>query len=311
MLRVRATLSFAVIVFSTPAVPVFGQQPNAPAGTRMVAVDGHAVRVQMLGFESRKTPGTPVVVFEAGGTNSLDAWGQIPQRLSLTVPVVAYDRAGLGQSAWDGVTPTPQHVTKRLHSLLGVIGVAPPYVLVGFSWGGALMRYFAGYYPSEVAGVVFVDPGPIVTQSLAEALAPFNAVGGGRAGYDAYWSAFAGVLQRSSPGVRAEFDVYSRLLEREPAERDLRPMPNVPVVVLIAAKYLDLSQVIKVPFDQRAQFEADVRHRIKQLQEWALASPSGTLVVTNQSTHTIPREDPDLIVWGIERVLSAARSQRR
>jgi len=81
------------------------------------------------------------------------------------------------------------------------------------------------------------------------------------------------------------------------------------VVILIAAKYLDLSAYVQVPYDPRAHFEADVRHRIKLLQEWALASPRGTLVVSNHATHAIPREDPDLIVWAIKRVLSEV--QRR
>jgi hypothetical protein len=46
-----------------------------------------------------------------------------------------------------------------------------------------------------------------------------------------------------------------------------------------------------------------VRHRIRQLQEWALDSPHGTLVVSNATTHLVPREDPDLIVWATKRVL--------
>jgi pimeloyl-ACP methyl ester carboxylesterase len=307
-MKPRHALSAVLGLSTMISVSVPALQPNAATSTRMVTIDGHAMRVQILGLETRKA-GAPVVVFEAGASNALEVWGGIPAQIAAAVPVVAYDRAGLGRSAWDSAPPTPQHVTRKLRRLLGVIGVEPPYVLVGYSWGGALMRYFAGYHPRDVAGVVYVDPGPIVTQTLTEALAPFNAVGGGRAGYDTYWSALGRVMQRASPAARAEYDVFSRLLERDVAERDLRPMPNVPVVVLIAAKYLDLSQAIQVPFDQRAQFEADVRHRVKLLQEWALASTGGTLVVSNQTTHMMPREDPDLIVWAIKRVLSAVQNR--
>ena len=34
------------------------------------------------------------------------------------VPVVAYSRAGLPGSEWDGQLPTPRHVAENLHALL-------------------------------------------------------------------------------------------------------------------------------------------------------------------------------------------------
>lgn len=278
------------------------QQP-AVAGTRMVDVDGRAVRVLALGLEKRKA-GSPIAIFEAGATNSLEVWGGIPARVAADVPVVAYDRAGLGRSEWDDQTPTPLHVTGRLRRLLDVLGAAPPYVLEGYSWGGILARYFAGYHPGDVAGLVFVDPGPLVTQTHAEKLAPFEAVGAGQAGYDAYWKAFGGFFERARPGVREEFGVYRGLMDRDLAERDLRPLPAVPVAVVIAARYLPILG-LSLPYDTRAHFDADLRQRVRTLQEWTLASPRGTLVMSNSSTHLITREDPDLVVWAVSRVLSA------
>lgn len=190
--------------------------------------------------------------------------------------------------------------------MLQQIGAEPPYVLVGYSWGGTLARYFAGYHASDVAGLVFVDPGPIVTQSLADNLAPFNTIGAGQTGYDAYWSGFARLFEQASPAVRAEFDVFRRLMELDPSDRDLRPVPDVPVVVIVAAKYLPLPGM-RLPYDVEAHFQADLRHRIRLLQEWTLASSWGTLVMSNHTTHAVTREDPGLIVWAVRRVLSAVR----
>jgi pimeloyl-ACP methyl ester carboxylesterase len=278
------------------------QRPADPPRTQMVDVDGHAIRVQFAGLDSR-TPGSPVVVFEAGAASTLEVWSGVLPKVATVAPVVAYDRAGLGRSEWDNEPPTPKHVSNRLRRLLERIGAKPPYVLVGYSWGGVLSRYFAGYNPGDVAGLVFVDPGPIVTQSLAARLAPFEAIGAGRGGFDAYWSRLGALFERASPPVRAEVDVFRGLVRLDSADLDLRPVPDVPVVVLVAAKYLPLP-MLQVPFDARAHFEADVRHRIEMLQEWALASPRGTLVVSNHSTHALPREDPDLIVWAVKRVLA-------
>jgi pimeloyl-ACP methyl ester carboxylesterase len=301
-MRLRPLLTGSAALLATAGTHAAAQQSATPASTRMVVFDGHPMRVQVSGLESRRQ-GSPIVVFEAGATNSLEVWRSVLPAVAASAPVVAYDRAGLGQSEWDNQTPTPRHVSSRLRRLLQEIGAPPPYVLVGFSWGGSLIRYFAGYHPEDVAGLVYVDPGPIVTQSLADEMAPFEAIGAGRAGYDAFWSSYARIFERSSPAVREEFGVFRGLMARDPTERDLRPAPNVPVVVLVAAKPFPQPQGL--PYDPAAHFQADVRHRIRMLQEWALASPRGTVVVSNTTRHVIPREDPDLIVWAVRRVLAA------
>jgi pimeloyl-ACP methyl ester carboxylesterase len=268
----------------------------------MVDVDGHAMRVHIAGLDSRRD-GSPVVVFEAGATNSLDVWGSVLPQVAAIGPVVAYDRAGLGRSTWDNEAPTPRHVANKLRRLLEQVGAKPPYVLVGYSWGGILARYFAGYHPGDVSGIVYVDPGPMVTQSAAEKLAPFDSVGAGRAGYDAFWASYATLFQRSPAAVRAEFDVFRDLMSLDGPDRGPRPVPDVPIVVILAAKYLPLP-TMQLPYDPRAHFDVDLRQRAKLLHEWVLKSPRGTLVVSNSTTHAVPREDPDLIVWAVKRVLA-------
>ncbi|MEX2232558.1 MAG: alpha/beta hydrolase [Cyclobacteriaceae bacterium] len=284
------------------AMDARAQQPGLPAGSRMINMDGHELHVLYQGLENRK-PGRPVIVFEAGLMHSMDVWAKILPQVAIFAPVVAYDRAGLGRSVWNEQTPTPEYITKRLHELLRQVGAEPPYLLVGHSWGGTLARYFAGYHPDDVAGIVYVDPGPIATQSMAEQLAPFDSIGAGKDGYDAMWSGFATALEGASAAGKAELKVMRSLMERDKNDRDLKPAPDVPVVVLMAAK--PYPPFLQLPYDHQAHFDADLRHRIRMLQEWALASPKGTLVVSNHTTHAMPREDPDLVMWAIMRVLSA------
>ena len=281
-------------------------QPTPTITSQMVDIDGHAIHVSYSPLENRKK-GSPVIVFEAGATNSLDVWKNVMPTVAHFAPVVAYDRAGLGQSAWDNKTPTPRHVTERLHQLLKKIGAEPPYLLVGYSWGGPLARYFAGYYPTEIAGIVYVDPSPIVTQSFANVLAPFDSVGAGRAGYDALWNGFTALFKNPSPAVSEETKVMRSLMERDVKDRDLQPVPDVPVVVLVAGK--PFPPFMQLPYDQQEHFKVDVRHRVRKLQEWALESKRGTLVVSNHSTHAMPREDYDLIIWAINRVLNSVEGK--
>lgn len=306
MAGLKRAVRWAVLAAATLGVcsETDAQPPPALPGVRAVDLDGRAVRVQAIGLENRR-PGVPVVVFEAGASNSLETWDGILPQVAPIAPVVAYDRAGLGQSAWDETTPTPRHVTDRLRRLLQRIGADPPYVLVGFSWGGMLVRYFAGYHPQDVIGLVYVDPSPMVTESLADNLAPFETIGVGRAGFDAYWSSFAALMGRASPAVRAELQVFRGLLEKDLADRDLRQVPAVPMVVIVAGKYLAVP--LRVSFDLEQHFRADLRYRLKVLSEWVLGSPHGTLVMANNTTHAIPREDPGLVVAAVQRVLGAWR----
>jgi len=44
-----------------------------------------------------------------------------------------------------------------LHLLLQTAGIAPPYVLVGASIGGAYVRTYQRYFPGQVAALVLVD----------------------------------------------------------------------------------------------------------------------------------------------------------
>jgi pimeloyl-ACP methyl ester carboxylesterase len=71
-----------------------------------------------------------------------------------------YDRAGLG---WSEASPTPrtsENMVKELHTLLVKANVAPPYVMVGHSFGGALAQLYIHNYPDDVVGLALVDAAP-------------------------------------------------------------------------------------------------------------------------------------------------------
>jgi pimeloyl-ACP methyl ester carboxylesterase len=48
-------------------------------------------------------------------------------------------------------------IVYELHALLDKAGERPPYVLVGHSFGGGLVRLYQSKYPADVASVVLVD----------------------------------------------------------------------------------------------------------------------------------------------------------
>jgi pimeloyl-ACP methyl ester carboxylesterase len=103
--------------------------------------------------------GSPAVVMISGmGDVALD-WALVRPAVGKFTRAVAYDRAG---DAWSDPAPGASGLALRaqaddLHALLAGAKVAPPYVLVGHSWGGPIARVFAAKHPTEVAGMVLVD----------------------------------------------------------------------------------------------------------------------------------------------------------
>jgi pimeloyl-ACP methyl ester carboxylesterase len=106
----------------------------------------------------RQGRGTPAVVFEAGIAGSLLGWALVQPDVAEFASTVSYDRAGLG---WSDGCKTPRTVEGMLSELTAVLEQAKipgPYILVGHSFGGLLIRAFAHARPKDVAGMVFVDP---------------------------------------------------------------------------------------------------------------------------------------------------------
>lgn len=101
--------------------------------------------------------GSPTIILEAGmGGCSLD-WALVAPALSKNANVITYDRAGLGFSEDILEWPTCSAYVDDLRALLKTLGAAPPYLLVGHSYGGMIMRLFASRFPDEVCGLVLVD----------------------------------------------------------------------------------------------------------------------------------------------------------
>ena len=102
--------------------------------------------------------GGPTVLFEAGiGATNLN-WRHIQKTVSRFTGTASYDRGGLGFSSRCRTARTPGNIAAELHDMLKQAGIKPPYILVGHSFGGLVMRRFALLYPEEVSGVVLVDP---------------------------------------------------------------------------------------------------------------------------------------------------------
>lgn len=102
--------------------------------------------------------GGPTVLFEAGiGATNLN-WRHIQNSVARFTGTASYDRTGLGFSSPCRTPRTPGNIALELHEMVQRAGIKPPFILVGHSFGGLVVRRYALLYPDEVAGLVLVDP---------------------------------------------------------------------------------------------------------------------------------------------------------
>jgi len=123
-----------------------------PAPGRLVPVPGGALHCLEQGL------GSPTIVLEAGISASSVSWRPVQKELARHYRVLAYDRAGYGWSPRSRAPRTLPQLCDELAALLDASGASGPYIFVGHSFGGLLLRHLASRAPEKFAGLVLVDP---------------------------------------------------------------------------------------------------------------------------------------------------------
>src|SRR3974390_1282415 len=119
-----------------------------------IDLGGRALRVVRSGPRSSR----PMVLLEPGAFGCAAEWAVVQERLAdKGLHSLAYDGAGLG---WSDPGPAPRDgraIIADLAALLRELDEAGPFVLVGHSLGGLVVRLFALTHPDRSVGVVLVD----------------------------------------------------------------------------------------------------------------------------------------------------------
>ncbi|HYJ84927.1 MAG TPA: alpha/beta hydrolase [Pyrinomonadaceae bacterium] len=145
--------SFLLSQIAVDQTSIKAMKPPRPPG-KLVDIGGWRLHLNCTG--SNKGRG-PTVVLESGAGDFSFDWSLVQPGVSSFTRVCSYDRAG---NAWSDLGPRPRsmkQIAYELHTALRKSGNPGPYVLVGQSIGGLLIRTFAGLYAKEVAGMCLVD----------------------------------------------------------------------------------------------------------------------------------------------------------
>ena len=145
------------LLLALPAVA--SETPKAPG--KLVDLGGYRLHLNCTG------KGHPTVVLSAGGGDYSFDWYFVQRDVSRFSRVCSYDRSG---QAWSDPGPQPATMHQEASDLRAALKAAHergPFVLVGHSIGGMVVRIFANMYPLDTAALVLVDAtSPDTTLSL-------------------------------------------------------------------------------------------------------------------------------------------------
>lgn len=291
----RKVMYYWFLLFILSANIAFAQSKN-------VNVDGKRMGYESYGLETRQ-PNTPVLVFESGLGSGGGAYQILFSALSQQTAGIAYDRNGLGNSEPDTTVKTDGDVARRLHRLLQELKVGPPYLLVGHSLGGPFIRLFTALYPTEVAGLVFIDPTDfMLTEKEDEEV---RSLSGSAMGYiklfDTMMAKFSADTSNSL-GTRNEMK-RMRKTGYFTEYRSLAPLPDVPVLVLMSynrhIEYPEQLLLKEMNINGIPWFNEINRFRMQHFAGMIKDNHQSSMILLPGYSHGIHHQDPALAAAAI------------
>jgi pimeloyl-ACP methyl ester carboxylesterase len=304
-----------------------------PAPGALAPVGDHRLHYRCAGA------GRPTVILEAGIAASSLTWSRVQPVIARSTRVCSYDRAGLSWSERASSSRSMPVLVRELRRLLTSARIAPPYVLVGHSFGGLIIRAFARAFPADVAGLVFVDPlhpeewcTPSEDQRYTLAGGIFLSRVGALLAHVGVVRLCLTLLSRGASGAPRQFSrIFGRsaaaLLEHMVGEVQKLPPDVLPEVQAhwsnpkafrgmwqhlasmpqcSADLMLEIDQFRDVPVFVLSSGARDTRWLAAD-EQLARASSKGRHIVSPRSGHWVHLDDPELVIQAIHDAIEISR----
>lgn len=301
---------------------------------RLVALpDGRRINLYCTGNPAH--PGDPTVILESGlGFPSL-SWRRVQPPLSRRARTCSYDRAGLGFSDPGPLPRDPERIVADLSALLAAAKINPPYLVVGSSYGGHIVRVFAERNPGRIAGLVLVDPfvpgqtrvldaiAPRTSEEVAQAVVrerecvsliesraltfdqavERDCISAPDAEFPPSLQAVRRAQRLSPASARAAYSEAEALdaLDDFEASPSMSPLGRVPVIVLTAGQAFASDDYTP---DQQARLLAAWRSLHRSV---AARSVTGEERLAPAAGHVIQTSQPETVIEAVDDLLRASR----
>jgi pimeloyl-ACP methyl ester carboxylesterase len=213
--------------------------------------------------------GSPTVVISSGLGADHSMWSRVLGPMRTLTRVCVSDRPGLGSSPprVGRTTDAGQHAAE-LHELLKAAGEKGPFLLVGHSYAGLIVRAFAASYPKEVAGAMLID------------------------------AVYPGIQRTFLPSYHGPWHEGGTVINMAASERATQGGPDLghrPLVVLTAGD------------PAKATSWADRKWNAEQARAARLSTDSRHWFA-KQSGHVIQKDQPAIVMRGLRWLLERVRS---
>lgn len=281
---------------------------NTFSQKRFITIDSTKIRINTIGIENRKE-GQPVIVFESGHGTPMGHWDRILNGVSELAPLITYDRPGIGESEPDNELPTIKNVSDKLIKILNHLDIAPPYILVGHSLGGAYVRGFAVYYPELLAGLVIIDPADF-TETKENKRFPYLDIGLSNGFIDTLFVKWEKKNEenKNKPTTKPksaieESEVLAKMRETDFKELTDSELPNIPVHILTGGRYDTPPRFRIQELNDSLLFRAKMKNRVERWTDVVQSVDKGMLFYSGDAGHFVHYDDPELLISSIRIVL--------
>lgn len=269
---------------------------SEPEG-RYVMMDNYRLYFHCIG------EGSPTVLFDGGIADSSANWLAIAEAISTDNRSCVFDRAGYGMSDAGPSPRTTSTIVSELQIVLRRANIPGPYILVGHSFGGYTMQYFASRFPETVSGMVLVESSH---PEQVERLKELDQLPGAdrksliklpdenpqeMSEQQRFWS-FMNANRKAIYAQMQELRSFKQSADEVLHERDR--FPDVPLAVLTRGKAQLPVVAGKHTLEEVWQ---DMQFELSQL------SSDSWQVVVQDSGHSIHLEAPHIVIENIQRVI--------
>lgn len=312
LFTVKQFMSWILLVgFSIFPDLTLAQDNSTKDLSQFVEIDGYKYHVKVAGQEHIEK-GIPVVVLESGFGSPLMTWDTIFNDIAKIAPILVYERPGVGQSEWNQMEYSPINIVQILRKILTKLELPPPYILAGHSWGGVLIRTYAGHFPDEVKALAYIESTDFtVTDSYSYKIA--LELGVDSLAIKKYIDEVFEFMLKSIPdnllGCKVELKFIINTFTSNFEDVDLGSIPKIPIVVFVGTKYSEQDSIpgIENPIEKagksKESFKLSQKHRIESYSKWLYESPEGYLIVSSKADHYFHLSEPKLVIEMIKRLL--------
>jgi pimeloyl-ACP methyl ester carboxylesterase len=263
---------------------------TTPKTENMIDVGGRKLHCCVYGN------GSPTVVLVSGLEAPQAYWNSVIPDLAARTKVVTYDRAGVGRSEIGDLSTHGEQSAKDLHVLLDRLGVPKPYILVGHSYGGNVVRLFASRYPDHMGGLILED-----TQH-EDVLIELRKILKGK-DLEAF-EQLAADMFRAPENPKTEADY--RDITRDQVRKS-KPLPPIPFVILTSAGRAKAMGPMfsDEALDKMAESDDSLNKKLAAL------IPGGRQIIIEGTGHDIHVDKPEALIAPVVEMVRAAREKKK